>query len=319
MRVAGARQSAAGVVVGDGLDLPRFEEQWPALATRLAAVLARRGVPAARREDLVQETGLRLLRVWDKVDHARGAWPLAATIARNLHRDEARRARPRYVDQVPDTPDLLDVERAGLARLELELVHEALQTLTPAQRRALLAEVAGGERASKQQRLRARKALRTAIDRALLGAGVALARLRRAGVSLETHLGERAALGAEAAGALAVAAAVLFAGPATVERLAGARPAQHGAPELAGTTRRTEEPGAGMRRALASPRQPPKHAPRALAARAGSGGELPLPLPAGDPPEGVLPPEEAGENTSELRRQVRDLLQEVSKLLDRDG
>lgn len=165
--------------MGDGL--PRFEEQWPALAARLAAVLARRGVPAGRREDLVQETGLRLLRIWDRVDRERGAWPLAATIARNLHRDEARRAHPHYVEEVPETADLSDVERAGLARIELELVNEALRTLSPAQRRALLAEVSGGERATKQQRLRARKALRTAIDRALLGSGVALARLRRAG------------------------------------------------------------------------------------------------------------------------------------------
>ena len=43
----------------------RFEEEWPELRKGLDRVLASRGVHSDKRDDLLQETGLRLYRRYD--------------------------------------------------------------------------------------------------------------------------------------------------------------------------------------------------------------------------------------------------------------
>lgn len=146
----------------------RFESQWPAIAARLERLLARRSIPVQKRDDIVQETGLRLLGSWDKVDSARPLWPFVVTIALNLMRDEARRATTgtEIPCELPDQQDWADVEHAGLVRLELRRAGRALALLKPGHRDVLLAELdpslfsyEGTAAATKMLRARARRRL----------------------------------------------------------------------------------------------------------------------------------------------------------------
>lgn len=148
-----------------------FESEWPMLAKRLKSFLSRKNVPAAKQDDLIQETALRLYKIWDTVDRTRPAWALTVTIALNLLRDEYRRApHADVVAELPDLPNGYDVERAGLARLEIGRVRQALSEMTPAHRLVLLAEVghpagvidAGTE---KMRRMRARRKLTEILER----------------------------------------------------------------------------------------------------------------------------------------------------------
>lgn len=147
-----------------------FEDRWPALAQHVERVLSFRNVPRWVRDDIVQETGLRLLRMWDRVDARRSPRGLAATIALNLLRDEVRRARNHHLmAALPDAPGDADVEREGLARVELSELATAIEKLAPAQRAALLAEELGTDvvRTStlRMLRLRARRRLADLLDR----------------------------------------------------------------------------------------------------------------------------------------------------------
>lgn len=160
-----------------------FEARWPALARRVDLVLRRKGLDEPTRDDITQETAVRLIQMWDRVDVER-AQVLAVTIALNVMRDDARRKRPDLVDQVPEIECTSDVERAGLARLELGRVRAAMSHLSAAQRSALLREVGdapaapGTGDADKMLRMRARKKLRAALGR--ISAPVLL-RLRKLG------------------------------------------------------------------------------------------------------------------------------------------
>ena len=143
-----------------------FEEVWPGVARRLTARLVKRNVPGSHVDDVVQETGLRLLEMWDRVDPGRPVWPLAVAIAGNLLWDDVNRNRRHEVledvDQV--APD--DVEEAAIARSELTSVSRAMRRLTHLQRAALLAEVGASDVAAtvspdalKMLRMRARRRL----------------------------------------------------------------------------------------------------------------------------------------------------------------
>lgn len=162
-----------------------FEAVWPELERRIHRFLGSKKVPDSQREDVVQETGLRLYRMWDKVDPANSPIGLALTIAMNIVRDNARRDSHRTVVEIePDVPAVCDVERSGLARLELSRVRRALSELTPAQRSVLLSELDRNQTppeasaaAIKMLRMRARRNLSAILERA--GAGVLVARWRR--------------------------------------------------------------------------------------------------------------------------------------------
>ena len=162
-----------------------FEAVWPDLERRIHRFLSSKKVPDSQREDVVQETGLRLYRMWDQVDPAGSPIGLALTIAMNIVRDNARRESHRTIVEIaPDVPALCDVERSGLARLELSRVRRALSELTPAQRSVLLSELDRNQRppeasaaAIKMLRMRARRNLNAILERA--GAGVLVARARR--------------------------------------------------------------------------------------------------------------------------------------------
>ncbi|MDQ4065013.1 MAG: hypothetical protein M3161_03090 [Actinomycetota bacterium] len=164
-----------------------FEEEWPELARRLACALRRRNVAPWLVDDIVQETGLRLYRMWHDVDPERSVWGLVLTIAKNLLWDEMhRRSARELLIEVPERPNDHDVERAGIARLELWRVSRALDQLSPAHRSVLLAEVDGEARraevsraATKMMRMRARRRLSALLENAsasCLAVGVATRR-----------------------------------------------------------------------------------------------------------------------------------------------
>ncbi|MDQ3952974.1 MAG: sigma-70 family RNA polymerase sigma factor, partial [Actinomycetota bacterium] len=164
-----------------------FERQWPDLARRLDTMLAGKRVPPHKRDDIVQETGLRLFRMWDQVDPERPLWALVVTIALNLLRDEARKRPEREVlGLVPDRPADQDVERAGLARLEWRRVQSAMTQLSPAHRSILMAELGDeasvssrGPNATKMLRMRARRRLNALLDVASASGVVVAIRIRR--------------------------------------------------------------------------------------------------------------------------------------------
>lgn len=164
-----------------------FEQQWPDLAKRLDTMLAGKRVPAHKRDDIVQETGLRLFRMWDQVDPDRPLWALVVTIALNLLRDEARKRPEREVlGLVPDRPADQDVERAGLARLEWRRVQNAMSQLSPDHRSILMAELGDeyatssrGPNATKMLRMRARRRLNALLDVASASGVVIAIRVRR--------------------------------------------------------------------------------------------------------------------------------------------
>ncbi|MGH2750863.1 MAG: RNA polymerase sigma factor [Actinomycetota bacterium] len=137
-------------------------------------MLRRRGVPQWLVDDIVQETGIKLWRMWDEVDAQGRVTGLSRTVAVNLLRDHWRRASRREVPgEVPDRVADSDVERQGLARVELRSVTRALRKLQPSYRNVLLAEAGVRDPVSglrpgalRMLRLRARRELATLIDRA---------------------------------------------------------------------------------------------------------------------------------------------------------
>ncbi|MGH2806752.1 MAG: RNA polymerase sigma factor [Actinomycetota bacterium] len=149
-----------------------FEVAWPALERRLRHVLFRKSVPPWLRDDIVQETALRLLRTWNAIDPERGPWPLTLTIANNLLWDETHRKSAReIVGPVPEEADTVDVARAGMARVELGRVMRALSRLSHNYQAVLLAEIGqsasyeGHPKAVNMLRMRARQRLSALVDR----------------------------------------------------------------------------------------------------------------------------------------------------------
>jgi DNA-directed RNA polymerase specialized sigma24 family protein len=174
-----------------------FEEEWPALAASVRGWLSARGFPGHLCDDVVQETGLRLFRAWDRVDPSRSIRGFTFTIANNVLRDELKRgAVLELVESVPDNRAESDVEQLGIARLELKRVRRAFEELTDAHRNVLLAEIGRAEpldrspSAVKMLRMRARRRLSTLLERASASALVMNLRryahqiLRRDGVPI---------------------------------------------------------------------------------------------------------------------------------------
>lgn len=151
----------------------QFEAEWPALALRLQAMLRRKRVSDWMVDDLVQETGCRLIRMWSQVDRTKPVWPLVATIGLNLLRDEMRRGSwSELTGVVPDSPSKENVEARGLARLELRQVSGALSRLNDSQRNVLLAVMTDAPSegadpsAMRMLRMRARRRLHQLMDQA---------------------------------------------------------------------------------------------------------------------------------------------------------
>ena len=171
-------------------DKESFEAEWSTVSRSLHRFLYRRGVPEASREDIVQETALRLWRSWDKIDHSRPLVPLALVVALNLLRTGARRASSHQVllGAVEDQAGLADTERTCLGRLEMARVGRALSQLPPAYRDILLQEVSDeslsaspstSSAGAKMMRMRARRRLTSLLEVATAWIGLGVLRLRR--------------------------------------------------------------------------------------------------------------------------------------------
>lgn len=188
-----------------------FEQQWPALAARVNALLRRKKISPWLAEDITQETGLRLIKMWPRIDKTQPVWPLVATITLNLMRDEMRREGSHELTYaVPDVPSLENVERRGMARLELRAVGGALSQMADTQRHVLLAEVsedtsdAPDPSATRMLRMRARRKLQSLMDHASL-LGIALGdHLRRVVRHVELAAGRALPINAENVSAAAI-------------------------------------------------------------------------------------------------------------------
>ena len=168
-------------------DRESFDDAWPALAERLRRTLTARGVPAQDRDDVVQETALRVYRSWGTLDPNRPVWPFVITVGINIWRDVIRERTGRIAqchptEHIEITADQ-DVERDVLARQELAHTVVAIKSLAPEQRRLLLATeefedtVRPLRAAERVARMRVRRQLARAVGRA--SAAVALLWLRR--------------------------------------------------------------------------------------------------------------------------------------------
>jgi DNA-directed RNA polymerase specialized sigma24 family protein len=152
-------------------------------------MLSARGVNASDREDVIQETAARLFVMWDDVDQTRPLWGLAATIALNLVRSEARKRKIHQeiaLDATIERESNVDVEGVGLARLELTRVGRAMSHLKADHRDVLLREAmdepADDNRsaaATKMLRMRARRRLHLLLETASVGVGLCCLRARR--------------------------------------------------------------------------------------------------------------------------------------------
>lgn len=154
-----------------------FSRDWPSVASRLGRYLSAAGVPADDREDLVQETALRVYRAWGSIDQDRPIEPFVRTIAMNAWRDQLRRHRPlSRLELLPERPSTApSVEHVAVVRSELRAVGHVLRQLTGSQRALLLtaAQPRDGIRMtarSRMARTRARRRLRGVL---LEGSGAA--------------------------------------------------------------------------------------------------------------------------------------------------
>jgi DNA-directed RNA polymerase specialized sigma24 family protein len=209
-----------------------FVAQWPELSRRLKALFGRKNVSASVRDDLVQETALRLIKMWDSVDMTRSPWPLTATIGLNLLRDRAKAlATTEVLAELPDAPAMLDVADAGIARVELDRVRRAMAELTHAQRTILLDEVGEGPAATgtaaaqKMLRMRARRKLRAILERV---SGLLVLRHGRASDWFGAMFASRDAVAQSAAACMACALIGTAFGAVSTPRAVEARPQSPG-------------------------------------------------------------------------------------------
>jgi RNA polymerase sigma factor (sigma-70 family) len=162
-----------------------FAEVWHEIEPAVRRSLST--APADVVEDVLQETGIKLMKAWDSIDHTRPTFPLAVTIARNTLRDELRKiSRHTYLELSEEHRVADDLDARVSARIELARVEAELPRLTPGQRSALLMEVGGGSRSAdspkiKMLRARARRRLRELVAQAGGFVAAGTARLRSAG------------------------------------------------------------------------------------------------------------------------------------------
>lgn len=177
-----------------------FERWWPEVARRLARALARRGVPGADAEDIVQETALRALAAAPPVSSPEGLLRWSFTVARRIEIDRGRR-RGRTellsVELARSRPAGVDTARAAESRVALAAAARGLATLSDTDRAALLGVLTDDEPALDRRqavrqavrRHRARTRLVAVVGK-LVGVGVAAGQgLRRLAARLRpTHV-----------------------------------------------------------------------------------------------------------------------------------
>lgn len=170
-----------------------FSEAWAATCLRLERALAKSGVPAGERLDLVQEAGTRIFERWEDLDRSRPLLPLATTVAMNVFRDRLRRRKREALCDLQLLPDCIDrrpevdVERKVIAQMELARVGRALRLLPETYRDVLVSSISQEPShrdrpkspALKMTQLRARRRLRVVIESVSIAVASLLARLKR--------------------------------------------------------------------------------------------------------------------------------------------
>jgi DNA-directed RNA polymerase specialized sigma24 family protein len=244
-----------------------FATEWPVVSVRLGRGLARHGVPPCDRDDVVQETALRLYRAWDTIDTERGVEAFARTVALNVWRDAVRRP-VHHGEVLGDVPEVACgdvVERTTLARMELRRVRRALTRLRPAEQallhEAIAAEVGADEgalapAAVRMARMRARRQLVAVLRTASAWTGGVTAAAR----ALRSH---RAAITATAAAAV-LALGVLHPQGAPAPRVVRFG---SGAGDAANRRAVVAAPGTALVRTAARADAPTRVAPRPAVAR----------------------------------------------------
>lgn len=150
----------------DGVGVPDFETQWPEIEAQLNRYLLKRGASREVVDEVVQDTAVRLLGCWERIDHGRPLGPLANKIAWNLLIDHHRRVPAFPVAAIPDQCSMYDIEEHRVVRSHLKAAAEGLRQLKERDRAVLLAEVGVGHiTTNRMARLRARRRLQAIVDR----------------------------------------------------------------------------------------------------------------------------------------------------------
>lgn len=208
-----------------------FATEWVAMTPRLRAKLARAGARHADQDDLLQETALRLLHMWDAIDWSRGADALATRIAVNAWRDEwRRRGAHEVLGDIPDAATGDATERTAIARIEVRDVSVALASLRPDLAALLRNSVTmmddprpvAASAAVRMARTRARRALAACLQVAsAVGAAVAGSR-----ALLRTQHMTPAAVAVGAAATVAFALGVVSSAPHAPHGQVGSTPSK---------------------------------------------------------------------------------------------
>jgi hypothetical protein len=228
-------------------------EVWPELEPHLRRSLS--SAPPHVVDDVLQETSIKLLRIWDTIDHDRPTLPLAVTIARNALRDELRKSARHSHDELSEEARVGDdLDATVSARIELARVGAEITRLTPGQRAALLTEVGAAPRSPdtprvKMLRARARRRLRELVAQAGGFVTTGVARLRSAASG-------RAAAAAPDLGVLAQALLIAVVATGSSAVITGSRPTAPAEPpvaRVASATRGAAEAAEARRDATTGP------------------------------------------------------------------
>lgn len=156
---------------------------WPEVAPRVARHLRQRGVAPADVDDVVQETGVRVLTTRPGFTDAEDLYPWARTVAWRLAIDAGRRRRHLEPIETCDVPDDHTVERIVAGRLTLAAVREQLGHLSDADRQALSVAPGGRDRREAVRlavrRHRARARLLALVEGVASVIGIAIGFLKR--------------------------------------------------------------------------------------------------------------------------------------------
>jgi hypothetical protein len=144
-----------------------FEALWPELQAQLTGYLLKRGVARELADEVLQDTALRLLGCWERIDHSRPLGPLAKKIAWNLLVDHHRRTPVLLVADLPDMCSVYDIEEHRALRTRLRAAADGLRQLRDQDRAVLLAEIGVGQiTGNRMARMRARRRLKAIVDQA---------------------------------------------------------------------------------------------------------------------------------------------------------
>lgn len=253
-----------------------LEEVWPEVASRLAAMLRRRGLQPHTIEDIIQEVAARVLANHVLFGSADDLARWAFTVARNLACDDMRSRRHLAEFPIEDRPAPDEVSTLVEKRVVLEETARAFSQLTDSERGAILSGLTPASTGGRKEDIR------LAVRRHRARAHLARLLKGLVGILGGVWAGRRLVNGGSTAGRLVVAASpVVLVVATSVSILAlrsdpAPRPEPQGVPPLEELTRRgqpttTSSPSL----AVASPSEPKP--PRAQAESTAQGEQQHVP------------------------------------------